>query len=135
MGDCLSIWSCVPPNFHSLGNYHAGIYVFWNVSIIWENTRSIFVFCKFTFVTSVSLGSLFFTINYRKKIFTVFFTKKLFKNLGSNNICAPRLFAIIFVILFLDTNTNYNLGSVRNILFCNVHTLQLLLVTTNLGQH
>ena len=100
MDDCRSIWPCVPHNIHNLGNYHAGIYVFWNVSIIWENTRSIFVFCKFTFVTSVSLGSLFFIINYRAKIFILFFTKRLFKNIGPNNICTPRLFTIIFVILF-----------------------------------
>jgi hypothetical protein len=46
-------------NIHSLGTGNAGINVFWNVSIVWKDACSVFLFYQFAFVTSISIGALF----------------------------------------------------------------------------
>ena len=135
MDDCISIRPFVPCDIHSFSTNNVRGDVFRNVSVIWKNTSPLFIFFKFTFITSVSNCTFFFTIQYRKKIPTILFTKTIFKDSSSNHICVNCLYTIIFVILLLDAHTNYNLGSVRNIVFFDVHALRFLLVTIDLGKH
>jgi len=135
MDDCFSIRPFLPCNIHCFSSNNVRGNVFWNVLFIWENTCSVFILFKSTFITSVSHCSLILIIQCRKKIFTLFFAETIFKDTSFNHICATRLYTIIFVVLLLDTDTNYNLGSVRSIVFFDVHALQFLLVTTNLGEY
>tara|TARA_B100001093_G_C26490514_1_gene868827 strand:+ start:405 stop:602 length:198 start_codon:yes stop_codon:yes gene_type:complete len=59
MDGCNVIWNFMSFNIHSLGTGNAGINVFWNVSIVWKDACSVFLFYQFAFVTSISIGALF----------------------------------------------------------------------------